>query len=627
MDEISLVQICTSAFSESDILNAKNLLFDSLSSSRRKKIRKRIGKSRRDLEDIISVIKETDPEEIPVFVARELHKLPPVLFNHVDVTRLLKDIVRIDNELKVIKGQYVTTDQLMDVKSDLESLKKTSVVNNFAGNVNARRGACLLNSFNFDSGPMGLQPAQDNIMSPEHELSPPNQKLREFVPIATANNLREGNTQEPQFQTLAVNESAERAQSIRVPCTEAMTHTQPSTTSASGDCIVKKAGCQDEISTRRTSADIVRGGEWKQPAHDEKPISLATVVAKVLDSLLDQHLSRHVKLSDAQFGFQPGLSTESAILCLKQTVKYYTDRNTPVFACFLDLSKAFDLVSYRLLWKKLQCQTDVPQELVAVLRSWYERQTNCVRWASSYSDVYRLECGVRQGGLTSPRLFNLYINGLIEELSGTNVGCFIDGVCVNNISYADDMVLLSPSIGAMRKLLNVCEAYAVSHGLRYNVKKSEYMVFKAGAKSCPRATTFTLNNSPLNRVSQFKYLGHWVTEDLRDNVDIERERRALSTRCNMVARRFSRCSRQRVYSALRVQYNNGFRMLMGLPRFCSASGMFSDMHTDGFHAIVRKRVASLLKRLRGSTNSILNVMVDRWDSPLLGRWMRLHAKA
>ncbi|KAL0850723.1 hypothetical protein ABMA28_006665 [Loxostege sticticalis] len=203
----------------------------------------------------------------------------------------------------------------------------------------------------------------------------------------------------------------------------------------------------------------------------------------------------------------------------------------------------------------------------------------------------------------------------------------------------------------MRKLLNVCEAYAVSHGLRYNVKKSEYMVFKAGAKSCPRATTFTLNNSPLNRVSQFKYLGHWVTEDLRDNVDIERERRALSTRCNMVARRFSRCSRQvkitifkaycqsfytgnlwvnytqRVYSALRVQYNNGFRMLMGLPRFCSASGMFSDMHTDGFHAIIRKRVASLLKRLRGSTNSILNVMADRWDSPLLGRWIRLHAKA
>ncbi|KAL0850724.1 hypothetical protein ABMA28_006666 [Loxostege sticticalis] len=43
-----------------------------------------------------------------------------------------------------------------------------------------------------------------------------------------------------------------------------------------------------------------------------RPISLATVVAKVLDSLLDQHLSRHVKLSDAQFGFQPGLSTESS---------------------------------------------------------------------------------------------------------------------------------------------------------------------------------------------------------------------------------------------------------------------------------------------------------------------------
>lgn len=40
-----------------------------------------------------------------------------------------------------------------------------------------------------------------------------------------------------------------------------------------------------------------------------------------------------------------------------------------------------------------------------------------------------------------------------------HVGCFVDDVCVNNISYADDMVLLSRSIGGLRKLLAVCDAY------------------------------------------------------------------------------------------------------------------------------------------------------------------------
>ncbi|XP_049882113.1 uncharacterized protein LOC126378053 [Pectinophora gossypiella] len=380
-----------------------------------------------------------------------------------------------------------------------------------------------------------------------------------------------------------------------------------------------------------------------------RPISLATVIAKVLDSLLDKHLGAHIELQDNQFGFRPSLSTESAILCLKQTVQYYTERNTPVFACFLDLSKAFDLVSYDVLWKKMVNDTTLPLDIVSIFKYWYSNQRNSVRWAGVHSDMYRLECGVRQGGLTSPKLFNLYMNRLIEELNSTNVGCHIDGVSVNNISYADDMVLLSPSIGALQRLLHICEAYAESHGLRYNVSKSEFLIFKAGSKTYSTPPV-TLCGTEMKKVDMFKYLGHWVTDTLSDNVDIERERRALAVRCNMLARRFARCTKQvkvtlfkaycqsfytcslwteytrSSYGALRVQYNNAFRVLFGLPRFCSASKMFADHNTDCFFAIIRKRCASLLRRLRSSSNGILSVLTDRWDSPLLGHWMRLHTE-
>ncbi|CAK1597452.1 unnamed protein product [Parnassius mnemosyne] len=381
-----------------------------------------------------------------------------------------------------------------------------------------------------------------------------------------------------------------------------------------------------------------------------RPISLATIIAKVLDSLLDRQLRKHIHLHDAQFGFKPGLSTESAILCLKQTVRYYTDRKTPVYACFLDLSKAFDLVSYDILWRKLQKETNLPQEIISVFKYWYSNQINYVRWGSSFSERYGLECGVRQGGLSSPTLFNLYINQLIVELSSTKVGCSIDGICINNISYADDMVLLSPTIGALRRLLGICESYAKTHGLKYNVTKSELMVFNSGTKRQLTMPTVKLCDSPLKRVVKFKYLGHWVTEDLNDDLDIERERRALAVRCNMLARRFARCTKevkvtlfkaycqcfytcnlwvrytQRAYNVLRVQYNNAFRVLLGLPRYCSASAMFAEAHTDGFHAIIRKRSASLLSRLRNSTNSILNTLADRWDSAIMRHWLSLHVK-
>jgi hypothetical protein len=380
-----------------------------------------------------------------------------------------------------------------------------------------------------------------------------------------------------------------------------------------------------------------------------RPISLATVIAKVLDSLLNGCLNKHVSLNDAQFGFRPGLSTESAILCLKRTVQYYTARKTPVYVCYLDLSRAFDLVVYNILWNKLRSETDVPEEVILLFQHWYNEQKNNVKWADTLSEEYRLECGVRQGGLTSPTLFNLFINGLIGELSSTGIGCHIDGVCVNNISYADDMVLLSPSSGALKRLLRVCESYAVTQGLKYNAVKSEFMMFVPDRKRYTNVPCFTLGGTPLKRVDSFKYLGHWITEDLKDNQDIERERRSLSVRCNMLARRFAKCTdeakvtlfkaycqsfytcslwvnyTQGTYSDLRVQYNNAFRVLMGLPRFCSASGMFAEAHVDGFAAIMRKRCASHLRRMRDSPNIILRVLSDRWDSPMLARWIRLHA--
>lgn len=248
------------------------------------------------------------------------------------------------------------------------------------------------------------------------------------------------------------------------------------------------------------------------------------------------------------------------------------------------------------------------------------------------------------GGISSPKLFNLYVNNLIAELSSTNVGCSINGNIVNNISYADDMVLLSPSINGLRQLIAVCEKYAVSHGLLYNSKKSELMQFKSGSKAYT-VLPVELSGKTLSWVKQFKYLGHWVTDDMTDDLDLERERRALAVRSNMLARRFARCSKdvkltlfraycqsfytcglwvkytKRSFNALRIQYNNGFRMLLGLPRYCSASGMFAEERVDDFYGIIRKRTASLMSRIRGGSNSLLVSVAENLGSCIMNHWL------
>lgn len=166
MDEVALASLCLSSFTEEDVVMAKNLLYDSV--SRRKTKRQGDGKKKRNLDDIITLIKEMDPEELPIFVARELQKLPPVTFDHIDVTRLLKDIIVIQKEIRTIQEniyktevEYVSTTEFQQLKLEIENLKRMTKNSNHDSEsyVNTKRGAfCMQDSFslNCDSGPMGL---------------------------------------------------------------------------------------------------------------------------------------------------------------------------------------------------------------------------------------------------------------------------------------------------------------------------------------------------------------------------------------------------------------------------------------------------------------------------------------
>lgn len=160
MDEDGLVCICASAFKVEEIESAKNLLFESVPTRKRNITRRREGKAQRDLVDIIYLMKNTRADDMPIFVAKELHRLPPVTWDHIDATRLLRDITVLKEEFKdIVKCNNATIEQVKGLKNELDILKNTSVVNNnFDFNVNTKRGACkiLSNSYSCDSGPMGL---------------------------------------------------------------------------------------------------------------------------------------------------------------------------------------------------------------------------------------------------------------------------------------------------------------------------------------------------------------------------------------------------------------------------------------------------------------------------------------
>jgi len=73
-----------------------------------------------------------------------------------------------------------------------------------------------------------------------------------------------------------------------------------------------------------------------------------------------------------------------------------------------------------------------------------------VEWYQSWSHMFRVDFGVRQGSVLSPYLFAIYVDNL-AQLGQFNRVMFI-------IFYADDILLIAPSIRQLQHLLLICES-------------------------------------------------------------------------------------------------------------------------------------------------------------------------
>ena len=95
---------------------------------------------------------------------------------------------------------------------------------------------------------------------------------------------------------------------------------------------------------------------------------------------------------------------------------------------------------------------------------------SCVKWGSATSRFYELKTGVRQGGVLSPYLFSIFIDDLVKHVDKANIGCKIRKICTAIFLYADDVILLAPSVSALQVLLDICAAELEFLDMAINVK-------------------------------------------------------------------------------------------------------------------------------------------------------------
>ena len=131
-----------------------------------------------------------------------------------------------------------------------------------------------------------------------------------------------------------------------------------------------------------------------------------------------------------------------------------------------------------------------------------------VKYNSIISDWFIPKNGVKQGGVLSPTLFFVYMDGVIERLEKAGVGCHVGRKFCGILSYAEDIMLLAPTQGATKKMLRVCGGYASQVKVEYNGNKSIAIVLdKFKSDSVP---SFAINGEEIECVSEILYLGYTI---------------------------------------------------------------------------------------------------------------------
>ena len=225
-------------------------------------------------------------------------------------------------------------------------------------------------------------------------------------------------------------------------------------------------------------------------------ITISPTISKIFERGLKMLFSDLLSSSPYQFGFKSGSSTSHALFCLSQTIDYYIDHGSHVYCSFLDASKAFDRLIHSGLFLKL-IQRNAPKIFLDILISWYDNLQCRVKWDGFLGEWFHVTAGVRQGGILSPNFYNIYVDELIGILQRSGVGCYVGKVFAAAIFYADDMCILSPSLGGLQKMLDICSSYCADWDICLNAKKTKTCLLKTRPIAISRVRTLTTTTTTM----------------------------------------------------------------------------------------------------------------------------------
>ena len=183
------------------------------------------------------------------------------------------------------------------------------------------------------------------------------------------------------------------------------------------------------------------------------------------------------------------------------------DKKNIVVAVFVDLRKAFDVVSFDILLKKLE-KMGFKEKINELLKTYLYHREQYVSIDGVCSSRLSNAGGIPQGSVLGPLLYSIYV---------LNLQCA--GLTARYFTFADDTVLAytgTNGIDMQDDINSDLKSYLnwlYSNKLKINIDKTKYMVFKQKNKIVNKFE-ININNIILSEVLEMKYLGLTIDHDL-----------------------------------------------------------------------------------------------------------------
>ena len=191
---------------------------------------------------------------------------------------------------------------------------------------------------------------------------------------------------------------------------------------------------------------------------------------KILQASLQQYVNH--EFPDVQAGLRKGRGDRDPIANICWIIRKARQCQKNIYFCFIDYAKAFDCVDHNKLWNILK-EMGIPDHLAFLLRNLYAGKEATVRTGYGTTDWFQIGKGVCQGCISSPCLFNLYVEYIMwnARLNKAQTGIKIAGRNISNLRYTDDTTLMAESEEELKRFFMNVKKETKKAGLNSGLKK------------------------------------------------------------------------------------------------------------------------------------------------------------